>query len=491
METLGQISAEIDRAVAGNKRVGTFAVIGVDGRPAPNVKVRLSSDGRETTRTTDRKGSVRTDDLPFAPTRATVAEDPREWIPLANRMSPLKRDNFDLDRFLLEIYDRPRSAFTSRVLERPLDQKSVGSSLAGQVSDYAFWIGGALLGQFNDNPTIGQIVLDTAVTMIPVAGTIGDARDLVAIVLRMEEEKEREAFLNWLCLGACLIGLVPIVGSALRGAYKILLRDYVRAGGRVDKIARATAEEMLAVIRALGLGDPHALLRRSSERLADEVVTAYRTLVERVDAVLKFVEDVATAATRRFAQRLRKIFNLPKAEEKLRAAIAWLHEKALIWLDEGLKNRPAEEGFRESKDAFVEVLQSANSSTAVTVKHGMPTSLSVRQTLRRTAGHLTATEWRAATHTMFDDLFKDTAEVRLKYSYKAKKYTYSIWLSENGLIYGTYRDLENLSHIVKEHAYTVERLGARGDTAALEKISYPPKRQAEDSSAPLLQGLLH
>lgn len=53
------------------------------------------------------------------------------------------------------------------------------------------WIGGALQGEFNDKATVGQIFIDAAISMFPVAGEVTAARDLVAILMKMADDKKK------------------------------------------------------------------------------------------------------------------------------------------------------------------------------------------------------------------------------------------------------------------------------------------------------------
>ena len=96
--------------------------------------------------------------------------------------------------------------------------KSGASQAASGVKSGAQWVGGALQGEFNQQATVGQIVVDAVISMFPVAGEVTAARDATAIGLRMHES---DAALNnkweWVSLVLCLLAVIPVVGGVLKG----------------------------------------------------------------------------------------------------------------------------------------------------------------------------------------------------------------------------------------------------------------------------------
>ncbi|PKF48960.1 PAAR-like domain-containing protein [Enterovibrio nigricans] len=120
-----------------------------------------------------------------------------------------------------------------------------------RMSGTASWIWGVILGDFNDDASVEQIIANTAITMIPVVDQVADLRDLTANILRLLDEEERDKPENWLALSLTLIGCIPTFGSAVKGTCKIALK----AGKGTSK------DTLLAVLRGLGKGDPEKFLR--------------------------------------------------------------------------------------------------------------------------------------------------------------------------------------------------------------------------------------
>jgi hypothetical protein len=124
-----------------------------------------------------------------------------------------------------------------------------------EVEDAMDWFWGVLKGDFEDEQTTGQIIVGTAISMIPVLDQIADIRDLIANLLHIR--KDPDDTWRWVALVITLIGLVPVLGSLLKGVFKIVFR-FVKAGG---KEAEKAIEAILALLRGAGKGDPVRFLK--------------------------------------------------------------------------------------------------------------------------------------------------------------------------------------------------------------------------------------
>lgn len=99
------------------------------------------------------------------------------------------------------------------------------------------WLGGALAGDFGKQQTVGQIIFDAVLSMLPVAGEITAARDAVSICIDMckEHQKVYDRW-EWIKLVLCLVAVVPVFGGILKGVGKIVVRVFEK-GEDVAKIA--------------------------------------------------------------------------------------------------------------------------------------------------------------------------------------------------------------------------------------------------------------
>lgn len=108
------------------------------------------------------------------------------------------------------------------------------------------WFWQAVQGDFNDNRSTGQIVVDAAISMIPFVDQICDVRDLIANCKKLYEDITDTW--AWVALVLTLIGLVPFIGSAIKGALKVFFAFVRRAG---EKAVEKAVEEALTWVVAL------------------------------------------------------------------------------------------------------------------------------------------------------------------------------------------------------------------------------------------------
>lgn len=120
------------------------------------------------------------------------------------------------------------------------------------------WIGGALQGEFNDKATVGQIFTDAAISMFPVAGEVTAARDLVAVLLKMADDKKQASeVINWVKIILCLLPIIPIFGGILKGVGRLLI-TVMKDATKVAEVAAA----ILAFLRKMGYGNSVAFIQK-------------------------------------------------------------------------------------------------------------------------------------------------------------------------------------------------------------------------------------
>jgi hypothetical protein len=167
------------------------------------------------------------------------------------------------------------------------------------------WFWQAVQGDFNEDRSTGQIVVDAAISMIPLVDQVCDVRDLIANCRKLYED-DSDSW-SWVALVLTLIGLVPFVGSLVKGVLKVFFAFVRRAGGAA--VARAVEAAMTWVI---------TLLRRESFQkylkfhqidevfswLAQEIksikhrirpaqlLAAFDTAIQTLNALVKKVEHI-------------------------------------------------------------------------------------------------------------------------------------------------------------------------------------------------------
>jgi hypothetical protein len=167
------------------------------------------------------------------------------------------------------------------------------------------WIWGALQGEWNDNPTTGQIIFDAALTAIPVIDQVGDIRDISAIVLKLCDSKmrEKEGWLLWLSLAICVIGLVPTIGSIIKGVLKTIFnacKPFLKAAGDfLGSFKKVASSEMInsamAVARFFSSGN-------AVKWLQDQAANFQKLIKQAMGHFKKFLATMQQQAARALAK---------------------------------------------------------------------------------------------------------------------------------------------------------------------------------------------
>lgn len=182
------------------------------------------------------------------------------------------------------------------------------------------WVWGLVQGDFNPDPTLGQIAANTLLGLIPLVDQALDLRDLIAglknvVGFYMEDELTQEAhedslglpYEAWLWLGLFLtaLGCIPELGSAVKGVLKALikaLQDAAKAAGGLSpaQLTRVWGG-LLKVLNQLGIspGNAHRWLRDLPGKLDSLMAQAAQKIRGAMD-ILDSLLDRAASWIRRF-----------------------------------------------------------------------------------------------------------------------------------------------------------------------------------------------
>lgn len=149
------------------------------------------------------------------------------------------------------------------------------------------WCWGTVKGGFNEKQTIGQVITDAVISMFPVAGEITAARDVIAAVIRMADDpKKREEVSEWIMLILPLLALVPLLGGALKGVGKLLMR--VGKNAEEDK---KIFKAIVALLNKVGHGNAVKFIRELDfEKYAKPIVDGVNEAGLRVKTGLEYLQ---------------------------------------------------------------------------------------------------------------------------------------------------------------------------------------------------------
>jgi hypothetical protein len=142
------------------------------------------------------------------------------------------------------------------------------------------WLWEAVEGDFNENRTTAQILVDAGISMIPLVDQVCDIRDLIADCKKLIHDWTDKA--AWVSLTLTLIGLFPTLGSLVKGVLKIFFAFLRRDAGAVA--AKSVDAAMTWVIAFLRRREVQVFL--NSKRIDDVfqwLATEIKTLRKKID----------------------------------------------------------------------------------------------------------------------------------------------------------------------------------------------------------------
>ncbi|HIK32252.1 MAG TPA: AHH domain-containing protein, partial [Oscillatoriales cyanobacterium M4454_W2019_049] len=146
---------------------------------------------------------------------------------------------------------------------------------------------GALMGEFNSEPSIWQTLLDTAIGMIPIVGEIGDVRDLIAYTKKfISNPAEIKDAWNWIGVVGAGLGLIPVVGGAIKGVTKV-----ARNADFVQEIRKLGPSIVDAIVDFTRKADWTALSSKS-KKLFDRILSNVEDLLRKLNDGIRTFDDL-------------------------------------------------------------------------------------------------------------------------------------------------------------------------------------------------------
>lgn len=154
----------------------------------------------------------------------------------------------------------------------------------------AEWVGGALAGDFNEDPSMGQIAFGTVITLIPIVDQAGDVRDIVAALKKLIFDKRYDDKWVWFDLIITIIGCIPEVGTAIKGVAKVIVKKGLKGGLKIA--------DVLKRLNWIGKGNAVQWLKKLSGELpqhgknaAKKIEEILVSLAAKLNKVKKFVSE--------------------------------------------------------------------------------------------------------------------------------------------------------------------------------------------------------
>ncbi|HCI6025396.1 hypothetical protein JQ803_06450 [Klebsiella pneumoniae] len=150
------------------------------------------------------------------------------------------------------------------------------------------WIWGTLQGAFNEKQTIGQIIVDAVIGMIPLVSDVTAVRDLIAVSIGLAKEpKKRESVTEWVFLVILLFALIPVIGGVIKGVGRLTLRVTTKAAENVE-----TLGDVIKFLNRVGEGDAVKWLNKLNvveyqAQLIEKMSDFCNTMITAINQILK------------------------------------------------------------------------------------------------------------------------------------------------------------------------------------------------------------
>lgn len=161
------------------------------------------------------------------------------------------------------------------------------STIAEAVNDVGDWLWGLIQGNFNEQQTTSQLIVDAVIGMIPVVGDVTAVRDITASIIKMvEQPSAREDWKEWAALVIGCFALIPVAGGVIKGVGKLLMRVGKNAAKHQEIF-----EAIIKLINRFGHGDAVAWFKKLDlNSYTGQIRGKLNEVLDRIDAVIVGVQ---------------------------------------------------------------------------------------------------------------------------------------------------------------------------------------------------------
>jgi hypothetical protein len=210
-----------------------------------------------------------------------------------------------------------------RTILRQGDEETIATPSSEEESP-GFWgtIGGGLMGEFNEDPGFAMIGVDVGVSLIPILDQASDLRDIIAHLYYLIVRRQYDRFMRWLGLVFTLIGLIPEVGSAIKGASKFVIRGVEVVISHLGDLLRPLTRLFPEIV---DLGRLHRYIARNWTSLVGQATAAWTRTATRVTQLVSMIPTWVGGRFRLLREGWARIMEL--APRKLDEAFDWVRRK--------------------------------------------------------------------------------------------------------------------------------------------------------------------
>ncbi len=206
-------------------------------------------------------------------------------------------------------------------------------------------VAGGLLGEFNEDPTVGMIGVDLGVSLVPILDQVSDARDIVAHLYFMIGKRQYDRFMRWVGLVFSLIGLIPELGSAIKSASKFAIKGAKDILSHLDDLLRAVRRFLP---KLPDLSHFQKLIAENWSTIVAKSSATWSRALDATAALASRIPEALASRKQQFSETVARIREL--SPKKLAEAFAWARGK-LDELFEAIAERARKKAPSQAPDA--------------------------------------------------------------------------------------------------------------------------------------------
>ncbi|ATB42655.1 hypothetical protein CYFUS_008134 [Cystobacter fuscus] len=209
------------------------------------------------------------------------------------------------------------------------------------------WIWGTLQGDFNKDPSLSQIAVNTVLGLIPVVDQALDLRDIIAglkdiIEYYMEDSERQEAHEDvlgldyelWLWLNVFIIalGCIPELGSVIKGVLKALIVFLMEAGKKAEDLAPQQLQKLwgmlVEVLNYFGKGNAHHWLKEFPSKLDGWMATATSKIKACLDTIQELIQKAEAYTNQQLAKWVleeKQLNDIKKSLQEIKTTVQKAH----------------------------------------------------------------------------------------------------------------------------------------------------------------------
>lgn len=237
----------------------------------------------------------------------------------------------------------------------------------------AQWIWEVIQGDFNEDQSTAQVVTGTVISMIPFVDQICDVRDVVANCKKINQDSSNKW--HWVALVFTLIGLIPTLGSVIKGGFKLLFAygrkaalnaskaaldaDFWRASKPFVEAGLVKFDQFLndpkvrKALKALKWDNPYKHFAIKIRELAAQVTVAkllkeFDTVIDALKSFVRLIDKWGSAAMKTQAGQL--LQNVQRIRDQAGAEIGKVLRPVQDWLERLARRLEVEADLRYRAD---------------------------------------------------------------------------------------------------------------------------------------------